>query len=127
MAALMLTPYIIIFGKQKMLSSTSNRELFIKKFQDTDIYTPKVIGDFLLTDKNLTRTQIMLAMNDTLFLLFAAYKGCCDVDWEGLLKMKPCDYVEYVNAGYERVAKKFPNVLTQFNRMREQNDNSPEL
>lgn len=120
MAALMLQPYITIFDKQKNLTPTDNRKLFAQKIQDTEKYTVQYVEDFLQADSNLSKTQFALAMGSTIFLLYAAYKGCCDVDWEKLFQMSPSDYSEYINAGYERVAKKFPKVLDDYNKKAEQ-------
>jgi len=132
MAALMLQPYITIFDKQKMLSATNNRNLFTQKIQDTEKYTVQFVENFLQSDPNLTKTQFALAMGSTIFMLYAAFKGCCDVDWEKLFKLSPSDYVEYINAGYERIAKRFPKVLNDYNKKAEEsrryknNDNGQE-
>lgn len=120
MAALMLQPYITIFDRQKNLTPTDNRKLFAQKIQDTEKYTVQYVENFLQADSNLTKTQFALAMGSTIFMLYAAYKGCCDVDWEKLFQMSPSDYCEYINAGYERVARKFPKVLDDYNKKAEQ-------
>lgn len=115
-----LKPYINVFQNQQCLSPTFNRNIYVKKIQDREKYTAPFTREFLQSDPNLSRTDMMLAMGSTIFMLFAAFKGCCDIDWERMFKLSPKDYVEYINAGYEKVAEKFPKVLKEYNKLEQE-------
>lgn len=121
-----LTPYINIFQTRVFLSSTFNRKIFYQKIQDRDTYTAVKTRAFLETDPDLSRADIMLTMGSTIFMLYAAYKGCCDINWEKLFSLCPRDYCDYINAGYETIARRFPEVVKEFNKLDQEQEREAE-
>lgn len=115
--AIILAPYIKIHNQQKVLSPTSNKDAYAKKYDDYAKYNGAFVRAYLEDGHTLTDTQILLALGSTAFLIYAAAEGCCDVDWEGLFKLSPATFIEYMDAAFERIAQKYPDVLEHFNKM----------
>lgn len=110
--------YIKVYDKQITLTATYNREIYRMKLNDKNIYTAEYIESFLRKDPMLKKTEHIFALYDTCFLLFAASKGCCDLKWPQMFaELSPKQFADATDEAYNRVSKKFPKVLEEYNKL----------
>ena len=115
--SIVLAPYITVFEKQHKITPTERRDEYKQKNKDRETYNAKYVAQYLKTDESLDKSEMILAMGATSFLLFASLKGCCDVQWEKLFKFSPKTYCQYVDEAYEKISSRFPKVLDEYNEL----------
>lgn len=115
--SIVLAPYIVVFDKRKSLTPTQNRDEYKQKMEDRQKYNAKFVTSYLKKDSNIDPSEITLALGATIFLLYASFKGCCDIKWDKLFKFSPSTYCQYVDTAYKSVTEKYPNILKEFNEL----------